>query len=86
MGCAGDEPARTRRRKTMRWVIGLVITGFVVLVTFGVLAVSFRQPAEPLSSYSHPQLQAQTTLGENGMFQHLGHPGYVWALEQHANP
>jgi len=77
----------------MKWLIGLVTTGFVVLVTFVVLAVSFSQPSDGMSSYSHSQLDAdrvmtqqmavQTTMPESGMLQRSMDTGYLNALEQH---
>ena len=78
----------------MKWFVsGLVTTGFLVVVTFVVLAVSLSQPSEGMSAYSHSQLDAdramtqqmavQTTMGESGMLQRSADPGYLKALEQH---
>ena len=77
----------------MKWLIGLVTTGFVVMVTFVVLAISFSPSSSAVGSYSHSQLEAdrvmteqmavQTAMGPDGMLQRSADPGYVKALEQH---
>lgn len=77
----------------MKWLIGLVTTGFVVVVTFVVLAISFSPSPTAPGSYSHSQLEAdrvmtqqmavQTAMGPDGMLERSADPGYVKALEQH---
>lgn len=77
----------------MRWLVALVTTGFVVIVTFVVLAVSLSSSSTEMGSYSHSQLEAdrvmteqmavQTAMGPDGMLQRSTDPGYVQALEQH---
>ena len=77
----------------MKWLIGLVTTGFVVTAAFVVLAISFSPPPTALGSYAHSQLEAdrvmtqqmavQTAMGLDGMPERSADPGYVKALEQH---
>lgn len=77
----------------MKWLIGLVTTGFVVMVTFVVLAVSSTQSSTELGLFSHAQLEAdrvmteqmavQTAMGADGLLERSAGPGYVKALEAH---
>lgn len=77
----------------MKWLIGLVTTGFIVFVTFVVLAISFSPSSTDVGSYSHSQLEAdrvmteqmavQSAMGPDGLLQRSTDPGYVKALEQH---
>ena len=77
----------------MKWLMGLVTTGFVMMVTAIVLATSFSQPSEGVGSYSQSQLEAdrvmteqmavQTSMGPDGMLQRSADPGYMRALEQY---
>lgn len=77
----------------MKWLIGLVTTGFVVFSTFVVLAIVSSPSSSGLDSYSHLQLDAdrvmtqqmavQSAMGPDGMLQRSADPAYVKALEQH---
>ncbi len=48
----------------MRWLIGLVTTGFVVMVTFVVLAIAYSPASTGFGSYSHSQLEADRVMTE----------------------
>lgn len=83
----------------MKWLIGLVTTGFVVLVTFLVLAVTMSEPAPSSGMFPHSLLEAdrvmadrmavdvgtgmQYTMAGNGMLERSSNPAYLRTLEEH---
>jgi len=83
----------------MKWLIGLVTTGFVVFVTFLVVAVTMSEPAPSSGMFPHSMLEAdrvmaermavdvgtgmQYTMAANGMLERSSNPAYLRALEEH---
>lgn len=78
----------------MKWLVGLIGTGVVVLVAFVVLVIAFGQPgASTHPAYPHSLLErdrvmtermaVQTYMAEEGMLQRSADPAYVAALEDH---
>ncbi len=83
----------------MRWLIGLVTTGLVVLVTFVALAIATSDPVPSSGTYAHALLEAdramtqrmsvdvgigmQYQMGDYGMLERSQNPEYLRALEEH---
>ena len=83
----------------MKWLIGLVTTGFVVFVTFLVLVLTMSEPAPSSGMFPHSMLEAhrvmtdrmaldvgtgmQLTMAGNGMLERSSNPAYLRALEEH---
>ncbi len=83
----------------MKWLIGLVTTGAVVVVTFLVLAITTSQPMPSSGAYPHALLEAdramtqrmsvdvgigmQLQMVEYGMLERSANPEYLRALEEH---
>lgn len=83
----------------MKWLVGLVATGFVVAVAFVVLAVTYSSPEAGHAVYPHSLLEADRVMTQRmtievgpgmqavmpgyGMLQRSADPAYLRALEQH---
>lgn len=76
-----------------RWLIGLVLTGVVVSLTFIVLVISSSVGSLGMNGYSHSVLEQdrvmteqmawQSSMGPDGMLQRSQDPAYIRALEEH---
>ncbi len=78
----------------MRWLIGLIGTGIVVLIAFVILVAATYEPRRgDHSPYPHSLLEAdrvmtermavQTSMAEEGMLARSADPVYLEALEEH---
>lgn len=77
----------------MKWLIGLVTTGIVVVAAFIVLAVASRSGVVPVAHYPTSLLEAdrvmtqematQVHMGEDGMLGRSADQNYVRALEEY---